>query len=140
MQQRLTRQAPYLAGYRQRLNELADTCLARHILPVFITQPNLFGAGKDPVTGVDLEAYPTDSSDTAINGKLIWEMLEEYNDVVRSMGLEKKVPVIDLARLMPKNSLYFYDMSHFTNAGAEKVAELLTAELSPVLRRMAAAR
>ena len=140
MQKRLDRQAPYLAGYRERLTGLADTCLAWHILPVFITQPNLFGVGRDPVTGVDLEAYPTDPRDTAINGRLIWEMLEEYNDVVRSIGLEKKVPVIDLARLMPKNSLYFYDMSHFTNAGAEEVAALLARELSPVLRRMAAAR
>jgi hypothetical protein len=140
MQQRLARQAPYLAGYRQRLAGLADTCLSRHILPVFITQPNLFGIGRDPVTGVDLEAYPADSTDTAINGKLIWEMLEEYNDVVRGLGSEKGVPVIDLARLMPKNSLYFYDMSHFTNAGAEKVAVLLAAELSPVLRRMAPAK
>jgi lysophospholipase L1-like esterase len=139
MQQRLAREGAYLTGYRQRLTELADTCLAWHILPVFITQPNLFGVGKDPVTDVDLEAYPTDPGDT-INGKLIWEMLEEYNDVVRSIGLERKVPVIDLAHLMPKNSLYFYDMSHFTNAGAEKVAALLAAELSPVLRRMAAAR
>jgi hypothetical protein len=131
---RLGRQAPYLAAYRQRLTELADTCLVWHILPIFLTQPNLFGVGKDPVTGVDLENFPTDPTDVEMNGKLIWEMLEEYNDVVRSVGSEKKVPVVDLARLIPKNSLYFYDMSHFTNRGAEEVSLVLAAALVPILR------
>jgi hypothetical protein len=42
------------------------------------------------------------------------------------------VEVIDLARLMPKNSRYFYDMSHFTNAGAAEVADLLAQALSKV--------
>jgi hypothetical protein len=140
MQRRLAAQAPYLAAYGRRLTELADTCLAWHILPVFLTQPNLFGVGMDPVTGVDLETYPVDPSDPEMNGLLVWKVLEKYNDVLRGVCLEKGLPMIDLAHLMPKNSLYFYDMSHFTNAGAEKAAGLLAAELSPVLRRMEAAR
>jgi hypothetical protein len=134
IKERLGRQSHYLTGYRERLVEMADTCLAWHILPVFLTQPNLFGVGKDPVTGADLESYPTDTRDAGMNGRLMWEMLEEYNDVVRSICLEKRLPVVDLARLMPKNSIYFYDMSHFTNAGSEKAAGLLSAELTPVLR------
>jgi hypothetical protein len=133
MQQRLARQASYLAAYRRRLTGLADTCLAWHIVPVFLTQPNQFGAGRDPLTGADLETYPVDPSDTEINGLLIWKILEEYNDVARSVCLEKGLPMIDLAHLLPKNSLYFYDMSHFTNQGAEKVSEVLTAAMVPVL-------
>jgi lysophospholipase L1-like esterase len=133
MKARLALQAPYLAGYRQRLTGLADTCLAWHILPVFVTQPNQFGSGRDSLTGADLGAYPVDPADKGINGELVWEILERYNDVVRSVCSEKGVPLIDLARSMPKNSLYFYDMSHFTNQGAEKVAAILAAALNPVL-------
>ena len=136
MQARLARQATFLAGYRKRLEGLADTCLTYGILPVFITQPNLFGFGRDSVTGVDPAAYPVDSTDRQINGKLVWEILEEYNDVVRALGRDKGLTVIDLARSMPKNSVYFYDMSHFTNAGAAEVAGLVDAGLVPALRRI----
>ena len=135
IRKRLALQAPFLQAYRRRLEQLADTCVARGILPVFLTQPNLFGVGRDPVTGVDLETFPTDEKDTAINGKLMWEILERYNDVVRSLAGEKGVPVIDLARTMPKNSQYFYDMSHFTNQGAAEVAVLVAGPLDSVLRQ-----
>jgi lysophospholipase L1-like esterase len=132
---RLDRQAPFLAGYRQRLVDLADTCLAWHILPVFLTQPNQFGYGRDPVTGADLALYPVDSTDSGFNGQLIWEVEERYNDVVRGICAEKGLPMIDLARMMPKNSLYFYDMSHFTNQGAVKVADLVGEQLAQVIKQ-----
>jgi hypothetical protein len=132
--ERLARQAPFLEGYKSRLEQLADTCLAWHILPVFLTQPNQFGEGRDPVTGADLELYPTDGADVPMNGRLIWQMLEQYNGVTRAMCAEKKLPLIDLARLMPKDSRYFYDMSHFTNVGAEEVSGLLSGPLSVLVR------
>ncbi|HEV9038501.1 MAG TPA: SGNH/GDSL hydrolase family protein [Puia sp.] len=135
MGKRLAEQAGFLKGYRQRLEDLADTCLAWHIVPVFMTQPNQFGFGRDPLTGADLALYPVDPHDSGLNGALMWRILERYNDVVREIGAEKQVPVIDLARMMPKNSLYFYDMSHFTNRGAEKVASLISGPLTVILRR-----
>lgn len=134
MRARLALQGPYLDGYRQRLAALADTCLAWHILPVFLTQPNQFGFGKDPVTGADLALYPVDPADSGLNGQLIWEILERYNDVVRGMCAERRLPLIDLARLMPKNSVYFYDMSHFTNQGAAEVAGLVAGPLAEIIR------
>jgi hypothetical protein len=129
---RLAAQGPWLAGYRDRLSKLADTCTRHGILPVFITQPNQFGPGIDPVTGTDLELFPLEDS---LNGGLMWKMLEEYNDVIRSVCREKGLALIDLARLMPRNSLYYYDMSHFTNQGAEKVAALINKDLQPMLGR-----
>jgi hypothetical protein len=135
MKRRLELQAPFLEGYGQRLSRLADTCLAWNILPVFLTQPNLFGYGRDPLTEADLGTFPADEKDTGINGQLIWEMLEKYNDVTRRLCTERGLPMIDLARLMPKDSRYFYDMSHFTNAGAEEVASLVAGPLAAMLRK-----
>ena len=129
---RLKQQDPYLTPYRNRLTALADTCLAWHILPVFVTQPNQFGEGRDSLTGADLELFPVDKD---INGSLIWEMLERYNDVARQVCTEKKIPLVDLAHILPKDSRYFYDMSHFTNSGSEKVAGILSAGLIPVFDR-----
>ncbi len=48
-------------------------------------------------------------------------------------GHDRVVLVIDLAREMPKGSRYYYDLIHYTNAGAEKVADLVAAHLTPFL-------
>jgi hypothetical protein len=55
-----------------------------------------------------------------------------YNDVVKSFS--SQVKVIDLASLMPKSSLYYYDFMHYTNAGCGKIAAILSKELLPYLK------
>jgi len=135
MRIRLEAQMPFLMDYRTRLEQLADTCLAWNILPVFLTQPNQFGFGRDSLSGANLENYPVDGEDVAMNGRLIWAILELYNDVVRKMCAERNLPLVDLAKLMPKNSQYFYDMSHFTNRGAVEVSRLISAPLACRLRQ-----
>ena len=67
------------------------------------------------------------------NGALTWRVLELYNEQTRQVARESAVPLIDLARLMPKNSAYFYDQIHFNGAGADMVAEILFQELCPWL-------
>ena len=83
---------------------------------MFLTQPALYGPGVDGLTGINLAALRVSND---MNGDLGWEVLELYNDVVRQRGKEADVLVIDLAREMPKNSPYYYDLMHYTNAGAD---------------------
>jgi len=131
--ERRQRQAGFLAGYRQRLVQLIDTCRTHAIEPVCMTQPDLLGRGRDSATGADLEMLKID---TDSNGKCLWTVLEMYNDVTRQVCREKKVAVIDLASEMPKNSLYYYDHSHFTNEGAKKVAEITAIHLKDILSQL----
>lgn len=132
IQKRLSVQKSYLDKFHERLAELADTCPQYKITPVFITQPNQFGIGIDSVTGTSLESYKLDNN---MNGKLLWRLLELYNDVTRNTTREKKIDVIDLANLLPKNSRYFYDNPDFTNEGAEKIATLIKNALCPLLQK-----
>ena len=67
----------------------------------------------------------------ADNSLLQEKILELYNDVIRRDSA--RIMVIDLARKMPKNTEYFYDFIHFTNKGAEKVADILALELKGVM-------
>lgn len=129
--------APYLAGYAGRIASLVEACRRNSIEPVLITQPALYGAGIDPTTGVDLGAvgiafgingmgHASLHPDGASNGRTEWMILEWYNDVTRRVGQAQNVKVIDLAREMPKDSQYYYDFFHYTNAGARKIAELVS--------------
>jgi lysophospholipase L1-like esterase len=122
----------YLKPYKQRLERLITICREHHIVPVLLTQPVLYGNIVDPTTGVDL-SHRFVAKD--MDGATAWEVLELYNDVTRQVGREQGVPVIDLAREMPKDSRYYFDLMHYTNAGAAKIADLIDAGLTPLLAK-----
>jgi len=122
-------QEKYLKAYAQRLNRLIELCRDNGIEPVFITQPTVFGDLIDPATGTDLAK----AESWGWNGKVLWEILELYNDVVRTSAAQHHVYMIDLAKEMPKNTKYYYDTYHFTNAGCQRVAEIIDKHLEPFL-------
>lgn len=123
----LSAQAPYLKTFRERLSTLMDSCLAHDITPLLVTQASLFGGGIDSVSGCDLTNM---NLHDGTNGELYWRRLELYNDVTRNLARERSLFLVDLAREMPKSTLYFYDALHFTVRGCRKVAEILTRDLS----------
>jgi hypothetical protein len=127
---RLSAQKAYLFRYNTRIDSLISMCKQAGIQPVFITQPSLYGSYTDPATGVVMgNKWSTNTEQT--NCELEGKILALYNDVLRSHS--KDVPVIDLAALMPKNSVYYYDFIHFTNVGAQKVADILFDNLTPII-------
>lgn len=119
----------YLKPYGERITRLIELCRQNSIEPVFITQPMVFGDLKDPLTGADLAGAMA----WGANGKVSSQILELYNDTVRTAAAQHHVLVIDLAREMPKSTAYFYDTYHFTNAGCQQVAEIINQHLEPFL-------
>jgi len=109
-------------GFRRRLLKLIDISRENNIEPILITQPAFYGDFIDDVTKVDFKFT-----------EFSWESLEVFNDVTRQVGKENNILVIDLAREMPKSSRYYYDFLHYTNEGAEKVAEIIYNRLYPYL-------
>ena len=100
------------------------------ITPVLVTQPALFGETIDPTTHIDLREVQVNGRG---NGLLEWRLLELYNDVTREVGAASGVAVIDLAKLMPKDSRYYYDYLHFTNEGAVRVGDIVYAGIASAL-------
>ena len=120
----------YLGPYKKRLEKLVTICREHNIIPVLLTQPVLYGNVVDPATGVNL-GHKFVARD--MDGATGWDILELYNDVTRQVGQDKGVLVIDLARAMPKDSRDYFDLMHYTNVGAEKVAAIIDAQLTPYL-------
>ena len=122
----------YLRPYKARLEKLMAICREHNIVPVLVTQPVLYGEGVDAASGVDL-GHRFVAQD--MDGVTAWQVLELYNDVTREVGREQGVLVIDLAREMPKNPAYYYDLMHYTNAGAARMADIVSAQLTPFLAK-----
>jgi lysophospholipase L1-like esterase len=125
-------QEHYLGDYKKRLERLVAICRQHNIIPVLVTQPVLYGTSVDPTTGVNL-AHKFVATD--MDGATAWKVLELYNDATRQVGREHGLLVLDLAREMPKDSRYFYDLMHYTNVGAKKVAGIIGAQLTPYLAK-----
>lgn len=122
-------QEKYLKPYAQRLKRLIQLCRENSIEPVFITQPAVVGDLRDPLTGTNLARITA----WGWNGKVLWEIMGLYNEVLRNTAREYQVYLIDLAQEMPKSTAYYYDIYHFTNAGCQKVAEVIAKHLEPFL-------
>ena len=120
----------FVPAYEVRLRRVLKVTKANGILPVLCTQPVVYGPVVDESTGVDLGKIVVANG---MNGDVGWKVLELYNDVTRRVGAEAGILVIDEARQMPKDSRYYYDLMHFSNAGAEKFAEIAARGLSPYL-------
>jgi len=120
----------YLRPYKARLEKLMAICREYNIVPGLVTQPVLYGEGVDAASGVDL-GHRFVAQD--MDGVTAWQVLELYNDVTREVGREQGVLVIDLAREMPKNPAYYFDLMHYTNAGAARMADIIATHLTPVL-------
>lgn len=129
----LTRHETPRQQFGDRLKELADMCRKRGIEPVFITQPVLWGDTLDPVTGKSLSEVDVGWGK---NGLLQAKLVESYNGVTRHVADEHGITLIDLAARMPKSTEYFYDTYHYTNAGAEKVAEIVSADFRDFLSKL----
>ena len=120
--EKLKHEQRYLPGYALRIRRLIAISKENNIIPVFVTQPALYGNFKDEITGLSFKRT---------NAK--WKILELYNDVIREIGVTENVLVIDLAKKMPKSTRYYYDWIHFTNEGSVKVGEIINSELSFLL-------
>ena len=129
----LAAQQPRLEAYRARLERLILRARSGGIEPVLLTQPTVLG-DVDPRTEIDLRDIEVEVWET-VNGAVAWHLLERYNDVMRQLGRERSVLVVDVARSLPKDSRLFYDFFHLTNEGAEAVAAIVEARLSPFLEQ-----
>jgi len=123
-------QSKMIESYGKRLETIIQECKAHEVQLILMTQPMLWGLGKDPITGVDLSTIKINDS---INGELRWKILEAYNQKAKETALKYGIPVIDLANKLEKSSEYFYDEIHYTPAGSQQIAKVISPELKSII-------
>lgn len=129
--EKIKKNSVLLFQYHKRLLLLIQKTKQYGITPVLITQPTLVGEGIDSLTGQNLETIKLMSEQ---GGKDYWLLLEQYNNVTRTLAKEENILIIDLARKLPKNSNYFYDGIHYSNKGAEMVSQIIFEDMKTHFR------
>jgi lysophospholipase L1-like esterase len=111
-----------LAGFESRLVQLLQITRRMGAEPILLTQPAPYGAARDPGSGVDLGSIQVRPG---WDGRTAWAVLELYNNSTRQVAQHEHVQLIDLARQMPKDMRYYYDLIHFSKAGARRFADVV---------------
>lgn len=131
----LERMPGVLDNYAERVRNLIRKSRAIGAKVVLVTQPLLIGPGVDPDLGFRLDNIEQQLLERPVSSLTYWNVLERYNDVVRAVGEELDVPVIDLAQQLEKRSSYYIDTMHFSVEGAAQVGKLVAAGLCPWLSK-----
>jgi len=112
---------PFVKGYEKRLTEIIKICKKNKIKLVLITQSILFENTIDVFTDVYFGNKKTGNK----NGNWMGKLLDLYNNKTLAVGKKRGVYVIDLNQRMPQDSRFFYDGYHFSNNGADMVADII---------------
>lgn len=108
---------------RRNLRELVRSVRQSGAVPVLLTESR----SADPahieraraLRGVDvaLTLYPSVDR--------FYSDFDGFNDVIRSLASEERIPLVDVARAMPSNSTHFLDVVHHSEDGVHAVARIV---------------
>ena len=127
---RLIDSAKMRRDFAAALQTMVCTCKAWGIVPVLMTQANRITDHPDPVVAAYIGR---DGRGRGISYPQFKELYDAFNDSIREVGRENGVMVIDLAREVPADKKYLYDLVHFNDAGSQLAARIIAARLKGIM-------
>jgi lysophospholipase L1-like esterase len=124
--------------YRKNLMSMVGIARSHGIDLVFLTQATTWNSRVD--SEIATWHWMSAGPDSAYREEALDQAMEAYNDAVRAVAAEFKVPLLDLARALPKSGEYFYDDVHFNPRGADTVGAMLALFVSENTRLRKASR
>ena len=114
-----------------------NICRARHITPVLMTMENRLKKVPDPLIGRMIKKLEEQQGITYADYKAAFDL---FNQAIRDLGVKNNVLVIDLARKVPSEKAYMYDLVHFTDQGSRLAARVISADLHPLVEKIETAK
>lgn len=124
-------QARLTGEFAMNLQSFVDLCKVRGLVPVLMTQANRITDHPDPVVAAYINRF---GRDTGLNYRDFKKIYDAFNETIRQIGRQNQVLVIDLAREVPPDKAYLYDMVHFNDQGSRYAAEIIANQLKPLVK------
>ncbi|NTV30260.1 MAG: SGNH/GDSL hydrolase family protein [Candidatus Omnitrophica bacterium] len=132
----LTDRFPGLDVYERNIRTIIALARLDGTRVVLMTQPNIYKDVMPPEEMKVLAMLNVESSGrgqrwayrTALSG------LRQYNDRMRKIAADERVPLIDLEKVVPKSLEYFYDDVHYKDKTYDLIADFLAGELKGKLK------
>ncbi|MDC3379550.1 SGNH/GDSL hydrolase family protein [Planctomycetota bacterium] len=113
---------PSLPAFRANLGRIVDIARECNTQVLFMTQP-LWFSDTERWRTVHGSAYWVEDEQLVVSAATLARMMDVFNAELQAFCLERGVPCFDLANQIPRTEANFYDLCHFTEAGAALVAE-----------------
>jgi lysophospholipase L1-like esterase len=119
---------PALKEYATNLDRIVGLARAQSIRLVLMTQPTLWRADLDRSAQESLWLggigdFQLQSGEPYYSAAVLAEVMRRFNDVLLDVCRVDRAECFDLAARIPKDTTVFYDDVHFTEHGAQVVAE-----------------
>jgi len=111
------------------LNMLIYTSKTKGILPVLMTQANIFQIiPDDKISKESVQVVKA-----GLNFSTFRKEYNIFNDIIRKVASDNEIPLIDLENIVPQDSTYFYDQVHFNDKGSRLVASIISEHLINII-------
>lgn len=121
------------ASYAADLQRLGALCADSKVRCLFITQPHVYRSGLAPDLE-DLLWMTPPYADYTLDMASMVHIAALYNAFLKDFAAKGGHGLCDVASQMPSERRFFYDDIHFTDDGAQRLAELI----SPCVKQMLA--
>jgi hypothetical protein len=108
---------------------IGEGAQALGIRVLFLTQPSLHGS-DDAWAGREARVLQVEGRTHRISAATERRLLDLYNRELLSLCSGRGWECLDLAALIPPDSLYFYDAVHFNDSGAALAADAIAGYLA----------
>ena len=112
--------------FEMNLQSFIYLCKARNIIPVIMTMPSRFKEKPDKII---LDAFNNPPLDY-FQFKQIFDL---FNKSILKKAQENNIMVIDLAKEIPQENEFMYDIVHYTDKGSRKIADIISDRLKAVV-------
>lgn len=120
------------AGYefKSALQLFINICRAKEITPVLLTEASRLDSKPNEYVWKHIRFMTKDKVDYS----KIYETSLLFEEIVREVGRENNVTVIDLAAEIPKTNEYIYDAYHFNDTGSKLASEIISKRLLELMK------
>jgi hypothetical protein len=119
-----------VAQFEMNLQTFINICKARNITVVLMTMANRMKENPDRIL---LNSFKRVDKGNGISYQEFKSLFDKFNDAVRRKAAENGVFLIDLAKEIPPDRAYLYDIVHYNGNGSKRAAEIIKNHLKPVL-------
>jgi lysophospholipase L1-like esterase len=123
-------QAQLIKEFTLNLQTFINICRARQITPVLMTQCSRVKANPDEKVRLALQRF---AADTKISLAEFLDIYTRFNQAIVEVGQANHLLVIDLAREIPQEKCYMYDVVHLNAEGSRLAARVISEKLKAVV-------
>jgi hypothetical protein len=128
--------AQLVPQFEMNLQTFINICQARGITPVLMTMASRLKENPDKIIA---DAFPAQGSN-GVTYRQFQELFARFNDAIRQKARENRLVLIDLAKAIPPEKEYLYDVVHYNDHGAIKAAQVVSAGLKPLVAQILAGK